>query len=115
MQGSSFEPHKVPCGSWNSSVWKPLGNERDGAFQGQSTIFGEETEGSCECSYTESSCHNAFHLSAAVPCKLVHTTFAHIGHPLTVAGCLLVVAVCVLVIDVLAVIQQRGETMEERG
>ena len=43
--------------------------------------------------------------------KLFHTTFAHIGHPLTVAGCLLVVAVCVLVIDVLAVIQQRGETM----
>ena len=116
MQGLSFEPHKVSCGSWKSSVRKPLGNERDGAFQGQSTIFGEETEGSCECSSTTKSwCDNAFHLSAAVPCKLVHTTFAHIGHPLTVAGCLLVVAVCVLVIDVLAVIQQRGETMEERG
>ena len=107
--------HKVSCGSWKSSVRKPLGNERDGAFQGQSTIFGEETVGSCECSSTESWCHNAFHLTAAVPCKHFHTTFAHIGHPLTVAGCLLVVAVCVLVIDVLAVIQQRGETMEERG
>ena len=47
-------------------------------------------------------------------------SFAHIGQtPLAVVSIvgsnMLVVAGCVLVIDVLVVIQQRGETMDERG
>ena len=47
-------------------------------------------------------------------------SFAHIGQPplavVPIVGSnMLVVAGCVLVIDVLVVIQQRGETMDERG
>ena len=61
-----------------------------------------------------------FHLHVVSHYCFRKISFAHIGQPplaaVPIVGSnMLVVAGCVLVIDVLVVIQQRGETMDERG
>ena len=80
----------------------------------------QRTEG--RASATSPSCAGPppFHLHVVSHYCFRKISFAHIGQPplalVPIVGSnMLVVAGCVLVIDVLVVIQQRGETMDERG